>query len=145
MHEYREKLLLGHHVRSLITSVNNAQMVRFPSMDNLVDFTRYQCNRAVHIADRTPLDSAGFGYILCFPRLARISSGQRTNCYQFLEVPLKILNLLLCARKTITVSIQENVTFNQIFVRENSSLNSSKNFSLYTLLQMFCQIFYYCK
>lgn len=41
-----------------LTSVNNAQMVRFPSMDNLVDFTRYQRNRAVHIADRrTPLDS----------------------------------------------------------------------------------------
>lgn len=139
MHECREKLLLGHHVRSLITSVNNAQMVRFPSMDNLVDFTRYQRNRAVHIADRrTPLDSAGFSYILCFPRLARISSGQRTNCYYFLEVPLKILNPLLCARKTITVSIQENVTFNQIFVRENSSLNSSKNFSLYTLLPIFC-------
>lgn len=59
MRECREELLLGHHVRSLITSVNNAQMVRFPSMDNLVDFTRYQCNRTVHIADgRTPLDSA---------------------------------------------------------------------------------------
>jgi len=28
-------------------------------MDNLVDFTRYQRDRAVHIADgRTPLDSA---------------------------------------------------------------------------------------
>lgn len=45
-------------------------------------------------------DSIGFGRILCFPRTrARISSGQRTNCYYFLEVPetiaLYLVKLLL--------------------------------------------------
>lgn len=47
----RERLLLGQCVRLLISKREQCADGAIPSMDNLVDFTRYQRNRAVHIAD----------------------------------------------------------------------------------------------